>query len=87
MIKEKIKQSLLRVAMRLSISIRGYKTEEEKLAIVEKCIEHFISKQGEDWEDQLPSFCLHVLCEFFDKSLVVKAHQKIMEKRILKECA
>lgn len=51
------------------------KTEEEKSASIEDCIKSFISEFG---EGDLSSYCLHVLCEFFDRSLVVKAHQKVL---------
>ena len=51
------------------------KTEEEKSATIENCIKFFISEFD---EDELSSFCLHVLCKFFDKSLVVRAHQKVL---------
>jgi hypothetical protein len=66
--KEELKEALENQVAKL-------KTDEEKLAHIEKCMENFREERP---EESLESFCLDVLCEFFDTSLVVQAHQNLL---------
>lgn len=61
----------------LENKVAELKTDEEKLALLEATIKYFIEVSD---EDTLASFCLRTLCKLFDTSLVVKAHQNVLEE-------